>query len=313
MDKFHLKGKFSLKLGGFSPLKFLKGSHRLESIEQPSSPEESFAELDTTNIDTTSESNLDTAFDSLRWSSPGSDESFTFALPSIQFIDPSSSPDQFGCSPAASSSLDPPGGFTKEEAPHNQLLQLSHRQDLTGHADDEAAGWQPGATGGSDSSVRLYSRDRLDSTDLSTESERRLSTMEQSIESQLAAKRLIDLSGELKEHLTAKLTLYSILFGFDEIDDRIRKNLLEESSVLLDDVMNTRLVRAADNGQSSTGLFDYAFKEKLVLNLVKNYQFLNNFEMLTCDDKMSLVIENHLLLALLNELPANQSAAQGEH
>lgn len=303
------KDKFSLKLGDFSSLKFLKGSHRLQSVEQ-SSPKESFAELDSTNFDTASESNLDTTYDSLRWSSvPSSDESFSFALPSIQFIGPKGVPHPSGSN-----------GPGKEEPPYNQLLQLSRQNqpDLTGQADSvpfdssvqaSSSEWQnradqpDDATGGEDSSERLNSTDQLNAT----ESERRLSTMEQSdsIDNQTTASRLVDLPSELKEHLAAKLTLYSILFGFDEIDDRIRTKLLEESSVLLDVLMSTRLVRASNSKASSAGLFefDYAFKEKVVNKLVKDCQFLRNFEMLTSVDKLSLAIENHLLLALLNELP----------
>ena len=281
--------KFSFKLSDFSEL---NNGQPWKNEEQPKEP---FADLDPTIFETTSELPPDlnsTSYDSL---SRGSDTAAI--LSSIQFI-----------VPKRSEALSDLSGSTKEEISHSQLVQLSqNQQGATGQPNSGGeAAWRAEQS----MTDQLNSIDCFDRPDLTNQLNATLSEglgpmRSCSIDSQTLSNRLIGLPIELKAKLTIKLTIYSMLFGFVEIDGQFREQVLEESLDLLDSIMATRLLKVHD-GQTAIFELDYTLKEALVLNLVKNHQFLRNFEMLTSDAKASLAAENNDLLDLLNDLPIKQ-------
>lgn len=296
--------KFSFNLSDFPNL----SNSRHWKGEKP--PEEPFIDL-FPNMDITSYDSLSRCSDE---SIPIVCSSIQFidpvVLSSIQFIDPGKSPQLFDLAESSK---------REEEISDNHLVQLSihNPPDSTGELNSSAEASlsreqsmtdQLNSTGETDLSYQLdWQTDQLNAT-----ASEQLGATEL-----LDSRRLVGLSLELRNKVASELTLYSILFGFDEINGQIREQALQASVDLLDSIMATRLLRPDDNdGSAELFELEYTLKEAVVLQLVKNHQFLRNFEMLTNDAKANLASENCRLLVLLNGLAIKgeqERSATGAH
>lgn len=137
----------------------------------------------------------------------------------------------------------------------------------------------------------------------------------------------------VRDDLIATLKQYSVIFLFNNIDCQLKSKVLNENHKLIEIIFNLPLIQSNDKSNWSPmmgedSLFNqfnppneltmikltreflelnHFFKQQIINQLIKNHQFISNFNLISKAVKRCIITENNNIIRLLYRLPVKET------